>query len=44
MTIQERVLETMFGIAVEEKGVCEKMGRLTTSGISFVWIIPQMIK
>lgn len=27
MTIQERVLETMFGIAVEEKGVCEKMGR-----------------
>ena len=27
MTIQERVLETMFDIAVEEKGVCEKMGR-----------------
>lgn len=25
MTIQERVLETMFDIAVEEKGVCEKM-------------------
>ena len=24
---QERVLETMFDIAVEEKGVCEKMGR-----------------
>ncbi len=32
MTIQERVLETMFGIAVEEKGVCEKMGRSFFNG------------
>lgn len=44
MTIQERVLETMFDIAVEEKGVCEKMGRAYDEWFSFVWIIPQMIK
>lgn len=25
MNIQERVMETLFDIAVEEKGVCEKM-------------------
>lgn len=48
INIQERVLDTLFDIAVEEKGVCEDMDRTYTehipNGISFVMRMHQPIR
>lgn len=37
INIQERVLDTLFDIAVEEKGVCEDMDRTYTEWYQFCY-------